>query len=74
MDGPIRDSTVRPEGLACRVRAFRPDLPPASAKADLELLLTEFADPGGEATFLLVPDPGAGELVDDELIRPGLFR
>ena len=74
LDGPIRDATVRPDGLACRVRAFRPDRHPASAKADLELLLTEFADPGGEATFLLVPDPGAGELVDDELIRPGLFR
>jgi len=74
LDGPIRDATVRPEGLACRVRAFRPDLDPTSAKADLELLLTEFADPGGEATFLRVPDPGAGELVDDELIRPGLFR
>ena len=74
LHGPIPDSTVRPEGLACRVRAFRPDRDPAPAKADLELLLTEFADPGGEATFLLVPDPGAGELVDDELISPGQFH
>jgi hypothetical protein len=74
LGGPIRDTTVRPEGLACRVRAFRPDLDPKSAKADLELLLTEFADPDGEATFLLVPDPDARELVDDELMRLGLFR
>jgi DUF1680 family protein len=72
--GPVPDNIVRPEGLACRVRAFRPGSQPPAVKADLELLLTEFPDPGGEATFLLVPDPAAPELLDDELLGLGLSR
>jgi hypothetical protein len=62
---PVRDNTVRPNGLACPVRAWSPgrstDEPP-----DLKLRLTEFPDPGGEATYFLLPDGSA--TVDDELI------
>ena len=71
MEGPIDDNTIRPGGQACRVRAWSPGKWSPTAKPDLTLLLTEFADPGGEATFLKVPDPNAGTLVDDELIQPG---
>lgn len=68
LDGPLPDKSVRPDGLACRVRAFEPGAQVPPAKAKLELLLTEFADPGGEATFLLVSDQKAANPVDDELI------
>ena len=45
------------------------------ADRDLQQLLVAerslvFADPGGEATCLKVPDPGAAALVEDELIQP----
>ena len=66
--GPVPDHSVRPDGLACRVRAFRPGSQPPAAKAELELLLTEFPDPGGEATFLSVPDRAAPEPLADELL------
>jgi hypothetical protein len=72
LTGPVSDNRVRPDGLACRVREFRPGSQPPAAKAELELLLTEFPDPGGEATFLLVPDSAAPEPVADELIGLGL--
>jgi len=68
LEGPVPDNSVRPDGLACRVRAFRPGSRPPSAKAELGLLLTEFPDPDGEATFVLVPDHAAPEPVDDELL------
>jgi hypothetical protein len=70
--GPVPDHSVRPDGLACRVRAFRPGSHPPAAKAELELLLTEFPDPGGEATFLLASADAAPQPVDDELIGLGL--
>jgi DUF1680 family protein len=72
LTGPVSDNRVRPDGLACRVREFRPGSQPPAAKAELELLLTEVPDPGGEATFLLVPDSAAPEPVADELIGLGL--
>ena len=74
LDGPVPDDSVRPDGLACRVRAFRPGGQPPSTKAELALVLTEFPDPGGEATFLLVPEHAAPEPVDDELIGLGLGK
>jgi uncharacterized protein len=68
LQGPVSDPTVRPDGLACKARfwapgAWYPAEPPA-----LELKLTEFADPAGEATYFHVPNPNAAEFVDDELI------
>ncbi|MCX7428486.1 MAG: glycoside hydrolase family 127 protein [Planctomycetia bacterium] len=71
LEGPIDDNTIRPGGQACRVRAWSPGKWSPTAAPDLALLLTEFADPGGEATFFKVPDPNAGTLIDDELIQPG---
>jgi DUF1680 family protein len=69
IEGPIPDDTIRPGGIACRVKAWRPGVfyphdPPA-----LELTLTEFPDPDGEATYFLVPNPADERLVEDELME-----
>lgn len=68
--GPIDDNSLRPGGQACRVCAWSPGKWNPTEKTDLNLLLTEFADPGGEATQWKVPDPNANTLIEDELIRP----
>ena len=36
---------------------------------DLEIILTEFPDPGCEATFFHIPNPNAKGLVEDELMK-----
>jgi len=61
---PVPNTTVRPDGLACRVQAWKPgfDLGP---KADYELTLTEFPDPDCKATYFRLRDYGAA--VNDEL-------
>jgi hypothetical protein len=69
IEGPIPDDMIRPDGVACRVKAWRPgDFYPHAAPA-LELTLTEFPDPDGEATYFLVPNPADERLVDDELME-----
>ena len=69
IEGPIPDDTIRPDGVACRVKAWRPgDFYPHAAPA-LKLTLTEFPDPDGEATYFLVPNPADERLVDDELME-----
>ncbi|MBN1910200.1 MAG: glycoside hydrolase family 127 protein [Pirellulales bacterium] len=62
---PVKDTTRRPDGLACPARAWSPGKP-LSEPPDLKLKLTEFPDPGGEATYFLVPDLSG--TVDDELL------
>ena len=56
---------LRPNGLACRVKAWSGSN--TSQPADLTLVLTEFADPGGEATYFRLPDLAV--TTDDELIQ-----
>jgi hypothetical protein len=65
IDGPVPDNTVRPDGMAFRIKGWSPgqDL---SKAADLDLLLTEFPDPGGEAVYFLLSDNTIA--VDDELL------
>ena len=70
LEGPIDDDTIRPGGRACRVRAWSPGKWSPTATTDLTLLLSEFADPGGEATQLKVPDANADTVIEDELIQP----
>jgi len=67
LEGPVKDATVRPGGLACKVKAWGPGADRKKAP-NLELVLTEYADPGGEATYFAVSDP-AIRTVDDELFR-----
>jgi uncharacterized protein len=67
LTGPTKDDSIRPGGLACRVKAWSGS--DISKPADLDLVLTEFADPGGEATYFRLPDLGIA--MDDELIQQG---
>ena len=68
LDGPVADETVPGCKLAFRVKAWGPGKWYPSAAHDLSLVLTEFSDPGGEATYFHVPNPKAPELVEDELV------
>ena len=65
---PLPSDAVRPGGLACRVRAWKPSFD-LSARGDLELTLTEFPDPGGRATYFRLRDLSVA--VDDELLGVG---
>jgi DUF1680 family protein len=69
LEGPVADDSVRPGGMACRVKAWGPGVWYPFSERDLELTLTEFADPAGEATYFNVPDPKAKDLVEDELVE-----
>ncbi len=60
----LPDDSVRPDGLACRVQAWKPGYA-VKRPGDLTLVLTEFADPGGTATYFRLQDLSAA--VDDEL-------
>ncbi len=71
VEGPTADDTVRPDGLACSVRAWGPGKWYPFTKTDLHLKLTEFPDPAGEATYFNVPNPKLESFVDDELIQLG---
>jgi hypothetical protein len=67
LTGPVADTTIRPDGIACRIRAWDPKSNSA-APADLDLLLTEFSDPTGKATYFPTSKPEAA--VADELCAP----
>ena len=68
LEGPFPDSTVRPNGLACKVKAWGPGAAYPDAKTDYQLVLTECPDPDGEAVYFSVPNPNAEEFVADELM------
>ncbi len=63
---PVADTSVRPNGLkvAARVRGPFDD---NKGPATLDVVLTEFVDPSGVATFLRVPD--TAKTVEDDLIK-----
>ncbi len=69
LEGPVADSSVRPEGIACRARAWKSGADFSTDETDFELTLTEFPDPDGVAVYFAVPDPKAKEFVDDELLQ-----
>lgn len=62
----VQDDSVRPGGVACRAAVWKPG-PSLSTKTDLVLKFTEFADPGGLASYFRLRDLAVA--VDDELIR-----
>jgi hypothetical protein len=68
LEGPVKDDSVRPGGLACKVQTWGPGAWYPQAKPDRQLVLTEYPDPAGESVYFHVPNPRAGELVADELI------
>ncbi len=69
LEGPIEDDSVRPDGIACRVRAWKVDATDSSDASDFELTLTEFPDPDGTGIYFAVPNLEAEGVVDDELMR-----
>ncbi len=62
---PIQDASVRPDGIGCRVRAWKPGWNLALS-TDYELTLSEFPDPDGKATYFRMRDFSAA--VEDELL------
>jgi DUF1680 family protein len=70
LQGPVADNSVRPGGLAFRVKAWKPGGWYPLEQFAYTLTLTEFPDPDGEATFFKVPNPGDSRFVADELLSP----
>lgn len=68
--GPFPDTSVRPDGLTCRIEAWTPgewtNVPFASK--ELSLTLTEFADPSGEAVYFKTPNPEDPLFQEDEIL------
>ncbi len=69
LEPPVRDDSVRPNGLACKVRAWGPGAWYPHAKPSLQLVLTEYPDPSGELVYFHVPNPRDEAFVADELIE-----
>lgn len=69
LSGPVPDDTAHPGGLACTVKAWHTTNWYPFAKHDVELTLTEFPDPGGEAAYFHVPDPNDAAVAPDPLLR-----
>jgi hypothetical protein len=65
LEEPIADTSVRPNGIAYKVRAWSSSSD-RNSPPDLNLVLTEFVDPGGEEIYF-ASDLTKG-VVDDELI------
>ncbi len=61
------DESIRPDGLTCQASFWKPGDYNAAGQAPLTLTLTEYADPGCEWMYFLVPNPEADDLVEDEL-------
>jgi hypothetical protein len=62
---PVEDKSVRPGGLEVLAKAWPPGKGGKDA-ATLDVVLTEFVDPSGIATYFRVPD--LTRAVDDELV------
>ena len=66
---PIDDASVRPNGVACEIKAWPPDTPnPWPITERYPVRLTEYPDPGGRAIYFVVPGEGQRVLVEDELL------
>jgi hypothetical protein len=72
LEGPVADDSVRPGGLAFRVKAWKPGSWYPLVPYELTLTLTEFPDTDGEATFLKPPNPNESHFVADELLAPAV--
>jgi uncharacterized protein len=70
LEGPFNDESVRPGGIGFRVKAWKPGSWYPTEQVSYALTLTEFPDPGGEATFFKAPNPLDPAFVRDELLAP----
>jgi hypothetical protein len=62
---PVPDDMIRSGGIASHLEGWKPGFD-LSTKGDLQLVLTEFADPGCKATYFRLRDLSVA--VDDELL------
>lgn len=69
LTGPFSDDSLRSGGLTCKVKAWKTTNWYPMAKYDYELTLTEFPDPGGEATYFHLPNPLDTALTHDEIVK-----
>ena len=60
LDTPVSDDSVRPGGVACKVKAWSPNRA-TTQKPDLNLLLTELPDPTGQFTYFQIPNQPIGD-------------
>jgi len=67
-----KEDSIRPNGLTCQALFWHPNNYNAAGRANIKLTLTEYADPGCQATYFLVPNPEVDVLTDDELIEFGI--
>ena len=71
IQGPVPDTTVRPDGLACTVKAWSAHANYPLAPPDLTLTLTEVTDPESSQTYLKLASPEQSGCEDDELFGVG---
>ncbi len=65
LQDPVPDDSIIPGGIACHVQAWTPGHR-FKRPGDLNLILTQFPDPNGQATYFRLPDLSIA--VDDELL------
>ena len=71
ISAPVRDNSVRPNGLACTVRALNPFIEESPrGPTNTEIVLSEYPDPDCRATYFRLVDDKM--LVDDELLSTGV--
>ncbi|MFO0928542.1 MAG: glycoside hydrolase family 127 protein [Gemmataceae bacterium] len=63
----VPDDTVRPGGVAVKVKGWKASFGMATPPHEFELTLREFADPNGKQTYFSLSDPAPA--VADELFR-----
>jgi hypothetical protein len=61
---PVADSSVRSNGLKVAGKAWAPGSNPRITAPTLDVVLTEFIDPAGVATYFFIPD--LTKAVEDE--------
>ena len=61
------DNAIRPQGLTCKAKFWNPNNYWPTAPPDLQLTLTEYADPSCQQTYFLLINPNLNMLVEDEL-------
>jgi len=64
IQGPFVDNAIRPGGLSCTAQA-------KVGATYYDIFLSEFPDPGGQATYFWIENPADPALVDDELFVTG---
>lgn len=69
IEAPVSDTTVRPDGLALKVKGWKKLGFSTGVNHDLQLLLTEFPDPNGRATYFKDRNYGQNSLEDELVIK-----